>query len=161
MTPDQEIDLRSFEASLPMALLRAREATMKVFRPLLADHGVTEQQWRVLRALTAATDAIDAGTLAERTFLLGPSLSRILVNLDDRELIVRYADPEDQRRSLIQLSDDGRALVDRIGPESEAAYNAIEKRYGAKRFARLMHELHELAALDLAPNVESEQEKAS
>ena len=43
--------LREFDRSLPMALLRAREAVMARFRPLFRLHGVTEQQWRVLRAL--------------------------------------------------------------------------------------------------------------
>ncbi len=45
------LPMRAFSSSLPMALLRAREAVMRRFRPGLRDHGVTEQQWRVLRAL--------------------------------------------------------------------------------------------------------------
>jgi hypothetical protein len=43
--------LRDFSKSLPMALMRTREAVMKRFRPSLRDHALTEQQWRVLRAL--------------------------------------------------------------------------------------------------------------
>ena len=43
--------MRSIERSIPIALLRAREAVMAHFRPLLADRGYTEQQWRVLRIL--------------------------------------------------------------------------------------------------------------
>ncbi|MDP7101742.1 MAG: hypothetical protein QF503_11390, partial [Rhodospirillales bacterium] len=43
--------LRDFSRSLPMALLRAREAVMERFRPSLRTHGLTDQQWRVLRAL--------------------------------------------------------------------------------------------------------------
>ena len=39
------------QRSLPMALLRARELLMERFRPMLSAHGVTEQQWRVLRVL--------------------------------------------------------------------------------------------------------------
>ncbi len=35
--------LRSFDASLPMALLRARESAMRLFRPLLAEFDLTEQ----------------------------------------------------------------------------------------------------------------------
>ena len=132
-----------------MALLRAREATMRLFRPLLSDHDLTEQQWRVLRALNATDEPIDASTVAERTFLLSSSLSRILVNLEERGLLLRQPDPTDQRRSLIELSDVGRKLVAKVAPESEAAYAAIEAQFGARRFAALMDELHELAALDL------------
>ena len=70
-------NLRDFEHSLPMELLKAREAAMSRFRPMLRDHGLTEQQWRVIRAL-AHYGEIDAGELAQRSFLLAPSLTRIL-----------------------------------------------------------------------------------
>jgi hypothetical protein len=45
---------RSFARSLPMALLKAREAVMVRFRPSLRAHGLTEQQWRVLRIMSVA-----------------------------------------------------------------------------------------------------------
>ena len=57
--------MRDFAHSLPMALLKAREAVMAGFRPDLEAHGLTEQQWRVLRVLTEHP-GITAGELAER-----------------------------------------------------------------------------------------------
>src|SRR5687768_9524932 len=90
--PIAETGLRSFDESLPMALLRAREAIMRRFRPILGRHDVTEQQWRVLRALDDANGSVTVGELSDQTFLLGPSLSRMLVKLDDRGLITRSAD---------------------------------------------------------------------
>ena len=51
--------------SLPIALLRAREAVMGNFRPMLADFDVTEQQWRVMRVLSEA-GRLDASDLAAR-----------------------------------------------------------------------------------------------
>ncbi len=141
--------MRPFEQSLPMALLRAREAAMCRFRPLLAEHELTEQQWRVLRALTATDGPIEPTALADRTFLLAPSLSRILANLEDRGLIVRSVATHDQRRSLIELSMRGRTLVRTVAPSSEAAYNRIEERFGVRRLQNLLDELHALAQLDL------------
>jgi homoprotocatechuate degradation regulator HpaR len=144
--------MRPFAASLPMALLQAREAAMRLFRPMLAEHGLTEQQWRVLRALTA-TSPVDVGDLAERTFLLPPSLSRILSNLEQRGLIVRSVDTTDQRRSLIALSSHGLEQVGTIAPESEQRYAAIEEAFGTERLTRLLDELYDLAALDLGAGV--------
>ena len=43
--------LRNVSRSLPVALLRTREAVMRQFRPVLRSVDLTEQQWRVLRAL--------------------------------------------------------------------------------------------------------------
>ena len=80
--------MRTFSHSLPMALLRAREAVMRRFRPGLRRHGVTEQQWRVLRAL-AHSGPMEVTELASATFLLPPSLSRILPDMETRALIRR------------------------------------------------------------------------
>src|SRR6266849_5130597 len=49
----RRVPMREFSRSLPMSLLRAREAVMRHFRPSLRDHGLTEQQWRILRALAS------------------------------------------------------------------------------------------------------------
>ncbi len=141
--------IRPFDSSLPMALMRAREAAMRLFRPMLADHDLSEQQWRALRALDAADGPIDATTLADRTFLLGPSLSRILSNLEGRGLIERTASDRDQRRSLIVISRSGARVVADIGPRSEAIYAAIETEFGTDRLRRLLAELDELAGLEL------------
>ena len=117
--PSQQkaLEMRPFEESLPMALLRGREAAMQRFRPILAEHDLTEQQWRTLRALSSNHAPIDVGKVAETTFLLGPSLSRILTNLDDRGLITRSTDPTDQRRTLVSLTVTGIELVNKIAPE--------------------------------------------
>jgi len=119
------VPLRTFEQSLPMALMRARESVMRYFRPVLAEHDLTEQQWRVLRALRDADTPVSVGELAASTFLLGPSLSRMLVSLDERGLIERAA-AADARRAEISISVDGRALVSEIAPSSEQAYGRID-----------------------------------
>ena len=108
---DTGVGIRGFDRSLPMALMRAREAVMRHFRPSLAEHDLTEQQWRVLRALEDADTALSVGELAERTYLLGPSLSRMLALLDDRGLIARSSVPGDARRADIRITATGIELV--------------------------------------------------
>ena len=119
------IPLRAFEDSLPMALMRAREAVMRYFRPALSEHDLTEQQWRVLRALRDAEAPLSVGELAERTFLLGPSLSRMLASMDERGLLER-ATASDARRAEISISAGGLELVSEIAPSSERAYGRID-----------------------------------
>ena len=120
---------------------------MRLFRPMLARYDLTEQQWRALRALAAETSPLTLGDVAERTLLLGPSLSRIAAKLEDRGLIDRNTAEDDQRLGLIALSNSGRALVDEVAPHSEATYNRIEEAFGSKRLQRLLVELNELAAI--------------
>lgn len=140
--------MRPFTASLPMALLSAREVAMRFFRPLLAEHDLTEQQWRVLRALSAQEaeeDPADAGQIAAATCLLPPSLSRILDHLEGRGLVTREIDPLDQRRSLLGLSTSGRRKVAQVAPASERRYEDIETAFGSDRLANLLAELNDFA----------------
>lgn len=138
--------LRDFEHSLPMALLRAREAIMRSFRPLLADHGLTEQQWRVLRALHDEPAGLEIGELAERTFLLGPSLSRILARLEERRVVRRRAVVHDQRRARITIAPAGAELVAAVGPSSERIYATIGDHLGEAPLETLYDLLARLAA---------------
>jgi len=132
--------------SLPIALLRAREAVMAGFRPVLTRHGVTEQQWRVLRILSEMPGAIDASNLASRAFILPPSLTRILRVLDERGLIELSRDRVDGRRILIGIRPAGLRLIAEVTPESREIYAELEHRYGADRIAALLDMLDDLTA---------------
>ena len=138
------IAMRDFSASLPMALLQTREAAMQLFRPLLAKHDLTEQQWRVLRALSASSQPLAVGDIVDATFLLAPSLSRILRDLEARQLVHREPVATDQRRAQITLTAAGYDLVALVAPESEAIYNQIEEAFGNKALQRLMRQLDDL-----------------
>ncbi len=128
--------LRDFRHSLPMELMKAREAAMARFRPLLRENGVTEQQWRVIRAL-AEFGPIDAGELARKSFLLAPSLTRILQYLENEKIIRRSIDANDQRKSVVSLSTRGQSLFQRIAPASEQLYAQIEAAFGEDRLQAL------------------------
>ena len=130
----RRVPMRDFSRSLPMSLLRAREAVMRQFRPSLRHHELTEQQWRILRAL-AAVETTEVTELARTAFLLGPSLSRILRDLEARQLIERRVAEADQRRAVVSISADGLKLIEAVAPSSEAIYAAITRRYGARKLA--------------------------
>jgi len=123
-----------------MSLLRAREAVMRRFRPVLRAHEITEQQWRVLRALTAL-DQAEITELARATFLLGPSLSRILQDLATRHLIELRTAEMDHRRTIVALAPEGLSLIEAIAPLSEAIYAEISRRFGVSRLSDLQEML--------------------
>ena len=139
----RRVPMREFSRSLPMSLLRAREAVMRHFRLSLRSHGLTEQQWRILRAL-ASIDEIEVTALARVAFLLGPSLSRILRDLEARRLIERRVAKADLRRGVVSISAAGLRLMEAVAPSSEAIYAAITRRYGARKLSDLQGMLHAL-----------------
>lgn len=137
------IPMRDFSQSLPMALLRTRESVMRHFRSSLRAHDLTEQQWRILRALAAAGE-IEVTELARVAFLLGPSLSRILRDLEARRLIARRLQSSDLRRSIVSITARGVKLIGQVAPESEAIYAEITRRFGARKLAELQAMLQAL-----------------
>ncbi|HET6630928.1 MAG TPA: homoprotocatechuate degradation operon regulator HpaR [Woeseiaceae bacterium] len=135
--------LRPLRRSLPMTMLRAREAVMERFRGMLRDHGLTEQQWRVIRVL-AEREPLEVTDLAARSFLLPPSLSRILKFLAERRLVTRRALNADQRRHAVRLTAAGRRLFRRIAPLSEGIYRDLERAFGETNLEQLYALLSEL-----------------
>lgn len=130
-----------------MALLRAREAVMSEFRPMLRAYGLTEQQWRVLRVLVE-TGEVQISALAKKSFILMPSLSRILQSMESRALIERAPVARDQRRTLIRITADGRSLVAKVAPDAEQQYAVITEAVGAKNLDLLYSLLENVEAID-------------
>ena len=137
--------MRDIELSLPLQLLKAREAAMARFRPMLRSHGLTEQQWRVIRVLAAAGD-IDGRELARRSFLLAPSLTRILQNFEALSVVRRSAHASDQRRALFALTAKGRKLFDEVAPDSERLYAGIAREFGVDKLETLYALLAEFSS---------------
>jgi homoprotocatechuate degradation regulator HpaR len=118
-------------------MLRAREAIMISFRPILAKHGFTEQQWRVLRVL-GEKGLSDAGQVAFDACILAPSLSRIIGKLEKEEFISRVVDKKDGRRVNLLLTQLGQETLDKIVPDIDVVYKNIHKRYGEEKLAKLL-----------------------
>lgn len=135
--------MRQFDRSLPMALLKAREAVMRKFSPALKEHDLSPQQWRVIRVLVEE-DELDASEIAERCALLMPSLSRILQNLHRRGLVERRTATDDQRRSMVSITVSGRRLFEALSPINEARYAHITEKFGYGKLELLYELLHEL-----------------
>ncbi|MBT3671350.1 MAG: homoprotocatechuate degradation operon regulator HpaR [Porticoccaceae bacterium] len=135
--------LRKFKRSLPMSLLRAREAVMKNFIPSLQEHKLSAQQWRVIRALQDE-NGLDISKLSVRCHLMMPSLSRIIKNLESRSLIDRRANDRDQRVSVIFLTKSGKQLYDLVAPKSVERYEDITEKFGYGKMELLYELLEEL-----------------
>ena len=88
--------------NLPRLLLQAREAVMQHTRPSLREHGLSDQQWRVLRVLgehAREPGGIETGRIAREAFLLGPSLTGVLTRMERDGLIARERCSQDARPS--------------------------------------------------------------
>ncbi|QUJ76855.1 homoprotocatechuate degradation operon regulator HpaR [Sulfitobacter albidus] len=144
---DKSPRLRPTDRSLPIALLRARETVMGPVRDMLADSGVNEQKWRVLRVLDEG-GAQDQNSIARAACLLLPSLTRILRAMEDDRLISRAEDPDDRRRSIVRIEAPGRAVLDTHSARAQALVTRMRAAYGDEKFERLLDLLEDLQALE-------------
>jgi len=138
-----EAPLRALSKSLPTELLRAREAVMRQFRPGLREIGLTEQQWRILRAL-ARQGPLEASALAEATCLRAPSISRILPDMEARQLISRRQPDSDLRRSVVTVERKGLRLIALHAPSVQRIHEEITARFGPERLNQLFALLRDL-----------------
>lgn len=139
--------MRRFEDSIPLQLLKAREASMQFFRPLLQENNLTEQQWRVLRALKAYGE-LESKQLATYCCILSPSLTGIIKRLEQQGYIKRRKSEEDQRRTLLSLTDQALELFEHVSPEVDKRYQAFIKAYGADKLELLSSLLNDLSKLE-------------
>jgi len=139
--------MRKFEDSLPLQLLKAREASMNFFRPLLQAHNLTEQQWRVMRALYAYGE-LESKQLAQHCCILSPSMTGIIKRLEQQYYIQRRKSELDQRRTLISLTPASRELFQQVSPEVDARYQALIEKFGQQRLDELSELLVELSRLE-------------
>ncbi|HXE47490.1 MAG TPA: homoprotocatechuate degradation operon regulator HpaR, partial [Ramlibacter sp.] len=99
--------------NLPRLLLQARESVMAHARPSLRVHGLSDQQWRVLRVL-GEHGALETGRVAREAYLLGPSLTGVLMRMERDGLVRRERDPADQRRTVVEATAKGLKLVEKL-----------------------------------------------
>ncbi|MNM45356.1 Transcriptional regulator HosA [compost metagenome] len=131
------------QPSLTLSLLQAREAAMAFFRPLLNEHDLTEQQWRVIRILKQHGE-LENYQLAELACILKPSMTGVLGRLERDGLVRRQKAAQDQRRVFVTLTEGGEACFASMKEGMEANYQKIQAQFGEEKLQQLMGLLNDL-----------------
>lgn len=96
-------------SQLCFALYSTLHGVNRVYRRLLADLDLTYPQYLVLLVLWEK-DEIGVGDICEALFLETTTLTPLLKRLEARGLILRRRSAEDERRVIVTLTAEGRAL---------------------------------------------------
>ncbi len=129
--------------SLTLTLLQAREAAMAFFRPSLNEHGLTEQQWRVIRILRQQGE-LESHQLAEQACILKPSMTGVLSRLERDGLVRRKKSTQDQRRVFVTLTEQGQQCFIDMSEDMERNYQRILEQFGEAKLQSLLGLLNEL-----------------
>jgi len=102
------------DVQLCFPLYSATRAVTRAYADLLSDTGLTYPQYLTLLALWGASEPMTVGELGTRLQLDSGTLTPLLKRLEARGVVVRRRDPADERRVLVEVTEDGWALRDQV-----------------------------------------------
>ena len=123
-----------FLDSLPMILSRSLDRVMPSYQRLFQANDLTDQQWRVLRALWEKQHLTSA-QISQITLLPPPSLVGILDRLEKKDLIGRLRSTEDRRHVHIIPTQKGRTLMEHMMPMVDRVHDDFMQRVTAAEWA--------------------------
>jgi homoprotocatechuate degradation regulator HpaR len=109
---------------------------MSRFRPVLNKHGMTEQQWRILRVLLDE-DGLEPRQLCERCLISSPSIAGVLMRMEEAGLIKRERMEHDQRRVKVTVTASTKKLGKSMASTIEREYLELEKLVGVKQLQQV------------------------
>ncbi|MED1201875.1 MarR family winged helix-turn-helix transcriptional regulator [Heyndrickxia acidicola] len=118
----------------------------------LKAYNVTAEQWTVLKQLSFVS-GINQKELSQRTDKDQATLTKILDLLEQNHFIVRLPNPEDRRSFCIQITDEGRRLVEKVIPDIEGLYEKILNHLSKEQLDNFMEVL-----LQIQQNIKELQE---
>ncbi|MGG0717300.1 MarR family transcriptional regulator [Robertmurraya massiliosenegalensis] len=114
----------SMDKSIGSASVRLSKKITRVVNLHLKSYHITTEQWAVLRTLHE-TDQITQKELSHRTDKDQATLTKILDLIEKREWIRRVSNPADRRSFLIEITEQGRALVQELTSYIEEIFSKI------------------------------------
>lgn len=113
----QSRPFRSQQQEAVLALLRTTDLVRRFLGRIVEPHGITLQQYNVLRILRGAGEAgIPTLAITERMIEQTPGITRLLDRLEAKGLVRRQRCAEDRRQVLCWLTEPGRELLAGLDP---------------------------------------------
>jgi len=96
-------------------LMRAADLARRQMTAIVDPHGLTLQQFSVLRILRGAgADGLPTLEVADRMVEQTPGITRLLDRLEGKELIRRQRCPKDRRQHLCWITPKGLAILHKL-----------------------------------------------
>ena len=108
-----------------MALVRTYEAWNRIANKALQHHQLSPAGRQALAVLDGADRPLSPTTVAERLLVTTASMTSLLDTLERRGFVTRSPDPDDRRKVLVTLTEDGKRVVDEFLPQVVAVQTAL------------------------------------
>ena len=112
--------------------------TQEIDRCMAATFGVTQTILNSLAVIDGAGGPITPGDIGERTLVSSGTVTGTLDQLEYRGWVRRLPNPDDRRSVLVEITDEGRAVADRLLPGIRQLEQAFLSGLTATELATLM-----------------------
>ncbi len=163
-SPSGSLLLREIRQSKPfrsptheagIGLIRTADLIQRNYSRFVAPHGLTIQQYNVLRILRGAGEAgLPTLEIGERMIEQTPGITRLLDRLEGKEMVRRERSAQDRRQVFCWITPSGLNLlasidepIDRAGSEAFAEFSEAEVRDLILQLERLRQTLNGLLQL--------------
>jgi len=122
-----EEKFRSREQQATLGLLRTADALKRHYTRVIEPHGITFQQYNVLRILRGAVpEGLPTLTIGARMIEQTPGVTRLVDRLETKKLVDRVPCPRDRRRVFCRITPEGLALLEKLdAPIDQADAQAV------------------------------------
>ena len=111
------------DAQIGFLMRRAHQRHIAIFQKLMGEGGPTPTQFAAMSKLADGAE-ISQNQLGRLTAMDPATIKGVIARLTERGLVERLADPGDQRRVLIRLSEAGRAQMPELFAKARAITEA-------------------------------------
>jgi DNA-binding MarR family transcriptional regulator len=135
----QQRRFQSLAAEAVISLLVAADQLEQAVLPLWEQHGITADQYNVLRILRGAhPDGHPRNEIARRMIHRAPDVTRMLDRLVRQRLVRRRRNAADRRQSIATITDTGLALLARIDPDVNALHATLTRALSERELRELV-----------------------
>lgn len=109
-----------------LALARTADELRRSFGAVIEPHGISLEQYNVLRILRGAgPEGLPTLEIAARLLERNPGITRLLDKLEAKKLVIRERCKEDRRQVLCYLTAEGSELVSKLDSSVTAANRSV------------------------------------
>lgn len=106
--------MENLKTNITLDFLRISNSLSRYGAKMVAEVGLSSiQQWVVLRTIIEKGD-ISIGELKEETLVTKQNMTGMINRLQQANLVALFTDPEDKRRTLVRITEEGRKVYEEL-----------------------------------------------
>lgn len=154
MSPDERV---------LMAVVKAGEIFKRAVSAVFRNHGVSFPQYNVLRVLDSCKDGqVKISEVSRIMLVAGANMTGVAKRLEKSGFIVRKADPNDERVTMLEITPKGKETLKAIEKERRECDRAMLEGFSEEQKSELMKNIRQLIRnslqLSLSPPTRDDDE---